>query len=421
MGALLNKERERLKAEETKSRYESMRSRSSLSLHLGDWTSAEESLSDQITMSSKNAVLFNSRSYCNLKLNRLSTALSDADRAVSLEPHSPIGHYRRAQALCKAQRPHEAGNALLASLDHSGADGPATDDGGFVDLPNASHAELRGMYGLPRGLPMAAAASKQGGGGPRPTTNQGLPRVHQLGSEAPELVRFGDVLGRIRRERHYWQSGRSVIIPPIMAAGSKRSGQIGTTAFGSSPTLQLPAALRRSRGGLGPDRLHLLGDDNAPMATVPTACAPPEPFEIGMHAIDVKWSDPQSTGAEDIDYFVLQYAAILEPEEPEGPEGPEEPEDGDGTGVAAGPASGNAHGKTEASTGEVAEVAEGDGEEGAEGAEGSPKPPRLPPLETLEWLQAYRGPQHTFELIELETDTAYAVRVAAANFLGVGE
>lgn len=341
VSSLLTRERERLKLEETMREYEAMRSRASAALHLGDWSAAEEALSEQIKLQDRSAVLFNSRSYVNLKLDRPEQSLADADMAVSLEPHSPIGHYRRAQALSRTYRTQEAGSALIKSMDYSGGDGAATDDGGFVNLPDWADVERSVAYGVPIE------------GRKAPT------------GDGPDVARFGDVLGRIRRNRRF--SSLSSVSPN----SSITSPGVAT---------RLPAIGHKRTGhGLGPSRL---GDDHVSQLVAPSQVPLPVASAVGMRCMTVQWQEPTSLD-EEIDGYTLEYteASLHEARKPT----PEEAVD-----------DGRASDAPVASAGTNA------------GAE-------------LDWRVAYHGPAHSFELVELETDSEYLVRVAAFNCAGVGE
>ena len=235
--------------------YEEMRARSSRSLRSRDWGAAEESLSSQIADfgGHRNALLFSSRSFTNLKLGRNSEALRDAEHAATLDPSSTAAHLRRSQSLIRLgpSRAAEAGIALLETLDRTGAGGPVADRWGADAL--ASRAEVRGESGSHDDHALAATGTSSS----RPT------------SSAVDL--FGDVLGVIRRQRSF---------PCLLTRESIE-------------TFSTRAAVRKPTGrGLGPRTLRVSTEyDGESSRRLPGPCGPLVLKSIGKNRLHVGWSD----------------------------------------------------------------------------------------------------------------------------------
>lgn len=80
------------------------------------WRSCEEELTYALNLVEGDASLFTFRSFACLKQNKTDRALSDAERALKIDPSSSHAHYRAGRALTSRGRYSEAGETLCRGL-----------------------------------------------------------------------------------------------------------------------------------------------------------------------------------------------------------------------------------------------------------------------------------------------------------------
>ena len=166
-------------------RFNALRLRATAAHAMHDWSALEATLSKQLALSKSNPVLYSTRSLANRRLRKVAQASRDADVIISLEPYSPHGYYRRAEARLSENKLSEAASDLIASMERNGLPGPAVDCSGFIDLERP---RAEGDY--------------------RDSIESSLP-----------CSLFGDVLGRIRRGRSFYQHApRPNRLPEVCAS-----------------------------------------------------------------------------------------------------------------------------------------------------------------------------------------------------------